>query len=440
MCPYLYIAEVFSRLAYVEPMQELNSDQQSALELLKGKENIFLTGAAGSGKSFLLREYLKGKDIPILASTGAAAILVAGRTFHSFFGLGIMEGGVEATVKRASKNKKLMKRIRQYSEIVIDEVSMLSGPTLRAAELIAKHALSSLAPWGGLRVIVVGDFSQLPPVNPFSRQKEWAFQDPVWEESRFTPVILKKIMRSSDVEFLEILRRIRHGVLDDSVTEFLDSRVKVKPTGDFTRLFPHRADVDNYNFQQLQEINHEVHTFTTVYSGKEADIERFRKHSPIADVIHLKKDALVMIRQNDPVGRWVNGSLGRIQKISDESLKIKLDGGRTIDLEKAEFTLLDADGNPAVSATNFPITLAWAMTIHKAQGATLDQMHVDLRKIWEPGQTYVALSRVRSPQGLFIEGWSKSSIFSDRDVFAFHKSLVASSSLGSDEASAVTDA
>jgi ATP-dependent DNA helicase PIF1 len=405
-------------------MQSLNSDQKAALELLQGRENIFLTGAAGSGKSFLLREYLKGKDIPILASTGAAAILVGGRTFHSFFGLGIMEGGVDATVLRASKNKQLMKRIKKYSEIVIDEVSMLSGPTLRAAEMIARKTFNSIAPWGGLRVIVVGDFSQLPPVNPFSRQKEWAFQDPVWEESRFVPVILKKIMRSTDMEFLEVLRRIRHGILDDSVIEFLDSRVQVKPTGDFTRLFPHRADVDTYNLQQLQQIDHEVHVFPTQYSGKATDIERFRKHSPIGEELHLKKDALVMIRQNDPVGRFVNGSLGRIQKISDESLKIKLDGGRTIELEKAEFTLLDADGKIVVSAINFPITLAWAMTIHKAQGATLDQMHVDLRKIWEPGQAYVALSRVRRPEGLFIEGWSKNAIFCDRDVFAFHKSLV----------------
>lgn len=420
-------------MAYIVAMQELNDDQQRALELLKGRENIFLTGAAGSGKSFLLKEYLKGKDIPILASTGAAAILVGGRTFHSFFGLGIMEGGVDATVKRASKNKKLMKRIRQYSEIVIDEVSMLSGPTLRAAEMIAKHAMSSLAPWGGLRVIVVGDFSQLPPVNPFSRVKEWAFQDPVWEESRFVPVILKKIMRSTNTEFLEILRRIRHGILDESVTQFLDSRVQVQPSGDYTRLFPHRADVETYNLKQLQEIDEEVCTFNTQYAGKAEDIERFRKHSPIADVIHLKKDALVMIRQNDPMGRWVNGSLGRVQKITDEYLKIKLEGGRSISLEKAEFTLLDADGNIAVSATNFPITLAWAMTIHKAQGATLDQMHVDLRKIWEPGQTYVALSRVRDPKGLFIEGWSKGSIFCDRDVFAFHKSLVSPQTLQAED-------
>ncbi len=405
-------------------MTELNDDQQTALERLNGQQNIFLTGAAGSGKSFLLRHYLKDKDIPILASTGAAAILVGGRTFHSFFGLGIMEGGLEATVERALKNKKLMKRLKKTSAVIIDEVSMLSGPTLRAAEMISRAALNNLAPWGGLRIIAVGDFAQLPPVNPFRQSKEWAFSDSVWYESEFTPIVLRQIMRATDLDFLEVLRRVRNGIVDDSVTQFLDARMQEKPQGDFTRLFPHRADVENYNLTQLQEIRDEVHTFQTEYTGKEADIEKFRKHAPIADVIQLKKNALVMIRQNDPVGRWVNGSLGRIEKISPQSLIIKLDQGRRIELEKTDFTLLDADGNPAVSARNFPVTLAWAMTIHKAQGTTLDQMHVDLRKIWEPGQAYVALSRVRTPQGLFIEGWSPRAIFCDREVVDFHRSLM----------------
>lgn len=408
-------------------MAQLNTDQQYALTLLNGPENIFLTGAAGSGKSFLLKHYLKNKDIPILASTGAAAILVGGRTFHSFFGLGIMEGGIDATVHRALKNKKLMKRLKKTSAVVIDEVSMLSGSTLRAAEMIARAALNSLAPWGGLRIIAVGDFAQLPPVNPFSQHKEWAFRDPVWYESSFTPIVLREIMRTTDTEFLEVLRRVRNGIIDDSVVQFLDSRVQSKPAGDFTRLFPHRADVESYNLKQLEEIPEEVKVFKTEYVGKEADIEKFRKHAPIADVIHLKNKALVMIRQNDPAGRWVNGSLGRIEKITNEFLVIKLDQGRRIELEKADFTLLDADGNPAVSARNFPITLAWAMTIHKAQGTTLDQMHVDLRKIWEPGQAYVALSRVRAPEGLYIEGWSPRAIFCDQEVVSFHRSLMASS-------------
>lgn len=405
-------------------MELLNEDQQQALQQLNSDKNIFITGAAGSGKSFLLKYYLKNKDIPVLASTGAAAILVGGRTFHSFFGLGIMEGGIEATVQRALKNKKLIKRLKKTSAVIIDEVSMLSGPTLRAAEMISRAALNSMAPWGGLRIIAVGDFAQLPPVNPFRQSKEWAFTDSVWQESGFTPVILRQMMRSSDQDFLEVLRRVRNGLVDSSVEQFLNSRTQVQPSGDYTRLFPHRADVENYNLQQLEEIPEDTYTFQTEYTGKPVDVEKFRKHAPIADVIQLKKNALVMIRQNDPAGRWVNGSLGRIENITPQFLVIKLEKGRRIELEKTDFTLLDADGNPAVSARNFPVTLAWGMTIHKAQGTTLDQMHVDLRKIWEPGQAYVALSRVRTPKGLYIEGWSPRAIFCDREVADFHRSLV----------------
>lgn len=408
-------------------MHSLNHDQLAALEILKGPSNVFLTGAAGSGKSFLLKHYLKGKDIPILASTGSAAILVGGRTFHSFFGLGIMEGGFEATVERALKNKKLISRLKKTATVVIDEVSMLSGPTLRAAQTIAQKVLKSMAPWGGLRIIAVGDFAQLPPVNPFSQRKEWAFLDPVWLFSEFQPIVLTEMMRSKDTQFLEVLSRVRSGRVDSLVIDFLNLRAAATARGDFTRLFPHRTNVDTYNYSQLQEITNQMYSFKTEYSGKPADIEKFQKNAPISDVLHLKEEALVMIRQNDPAGRWVNGSLGRIEKISDPFLKIRLESGSLIELEKADFTLLDADGEPVVNARNFPVTLAWAMTIHKAQGTTLDKMQVDLRKIWEPGQAYVALSRVRRPQGLFVEGWSPRSIFCDRDVTHFHQSLLSTS-------------
>jgi len=131
----------------------------------------------------------------------------------------------------------------------------------------------------------------------------------------------------------------------------------------------------------------------------------------------------VMMRQNDVEGRYVNGSLGRVEKISNETLLISLLSGRRVEIEKATFTLLDAEGNPVVAATNFPVSLAWAMTIHKAQGTTLDRVQVDLRRIWEPGQAYVALSRARDPQGLYIDGWSPQAIMADPLVEKFHMSL-----------------
>lgn len=404
-------------------MSLLNDDQKAALEILRGQDNVFVTGAAGSGKSFLMRSYLKNKKTPILASTGAAAILVGGRTFHSFFGLGIMEGGVIATVDRALKNKRLVARLRKTDAVVIDEISMISGPTLRTAEAIARRTRGSTTPWGGMRVIAVGDFAQLPPVNPYATEKEWAFLDDVWSHSQFQSVHLKKIMRTTDQEFLEVLGHIRQGRVTGEVKEFLDSKINSSPSGEYTRLFSHRQDVEKYNLQKLDMIKNPVVIFHTIYDGQERDIETFRKHSPIADVLHLKEDALIMLRQNDPEGRWVNGSLGRVEKITPTELRIELLSGRTVDIEMSVFTLLDAEGKPVVTAKNFPISLAWAMTIHKAQGATLDRLLVDLRRVWEPGQAYVALSRASSPEGLFIEGWSPKAIFADQRVLQFHSSL-----------------
>ena len=156
----------------------LSPCQKKALTHLHSNKNIFLTGAAGSGKSFLLQHFLKDKnkkDFPILASTGMAAILINGITFHSFFGLGIMEKSVEACVERALKNTRVLRRIRNAKQIIIDEISMLPGEALAAGEAIAKKVKGSPEAWGGIRIIAVGDFAQLPPVSPGTKEKPWAF-------------------------------------------------------------------------------------------------------------------------------------------------------------------------------------------------------------------------------------------------------------------------
>lgn len=405
-------------------MSKLNSSQEKALKILKSTDNVFLTGAAGSGKSFLLKHYIKEKYCPILASTGAAAILVGGRTFHSFFGLGIMEGGFQATVDRAVNNKRIKKRLSKTDTVVLDEVSMISGPTLRAAETIARKIRGNTTPWGGMRIIAVGDFAQLPPVNPFGKEKEWAFLDPVWEQSEFKPVLLTEIMRTSEVSFLKILNLVRQGVAPLPVHEFLNQRM-IQPTEPFdgTRLLARREDVERYNLSQLQKLGAKIWEFQTVYTGKEQDIEKFKKNSPIPDVITIKIGALVMLRQNDPSGQWVNGSLGHVQKVGDEWLEIKLVDGPLVSVGKVDFTLLDADGIEIMKATNFPVNLAWAVTIHKAQGTTLEKMWVDLRRLWEPGQAYVALSRVKSSSGLFIEGWHQNAIMMDASVKKFYENM-----------------
>jgi len=160
-----------------------------------------------------------------------------------------------------------------------------------------------------------------------------------------------------------------------------------------------------------------------VYSGKAKAIEQLKKHSPLPDELFVKTNALVMLRQNDPKQRWVNGSTGYIRQISKIEISIELLNGRMIKIEPASFSLLDAEGIPVAAVTNFPISLAYAATIHKAQGMTLDRLMVNLNALWEPGQAYVALSRVIDPVHLRIEAWQEKSIKADPIVEKFYQSL-----------------
>ncbi len=408
---------------------ELGEDQRRALRLLSEGGNVFVTGGAGTGKSHLLKRFLEGVDkekFPVLASTGAAAVLLGGRTFHSFFGLGIMEGGRDATIERALKNPRARRRLRKAEGVVIDEVSMLSGATLDVAEAIARLMRDSNEPWGGLRVVAVGDFAQLPPVTR-SGPRDWAFLHPVWARTQFQPAVLREMMRAKDPEFCALLSKIRFGVLDPEVESFLEGRtVEYADEQDApgTMLFARREDVDRLNHERLRQLPGTSRRYATVYLGQEAKArESVKKNAPVPEQLELKEGALVMLRQNDPQGRWVNGSLGVLQGLEDDTLEIRLLSGRTVRVEPASFQLLDAEGKELAAARNFPVNLAWAMTIHKAQGATIDRARVSLARLWEPGQAYVALSRVRRAQDVELAGWDRGSILADPAVRRFHASL-----------------
>lgn len=410
--------------------------QERATELLDGDASVFVTGGAGTGKSFLIRTYLatssrskkEAARNPILASTGAAAVMVAGRTFHSFFGLGIFEGGIEATIDRALQSRETVRRIKKAEEIVIDEISMLSGATLYAAEQVARRARDPLMPWGGLRVIAVGDFAQLPPVEggrgfrSEASGRDWAFLHRVWDQSHFQVAYLQTQTRSQDQEYLRVLAKVRRGIVDPSVEAFLKDR-SVQPEAldrDITRLFPRRDDADRHNQSRLAEIPGDPVKIDSLYSGDERGKEFLRKSAPVAESLHIKVGALVMLRQNDPAGKYVNGSLGHITRIGPAKIAVELMTGRLIEVERVSFNYYDNHGEPIASVINFPLTLAWATTIHKSQGATLDRLAVDLKRLWEPGQAYVALSRVRDSRSLYVTGWDKRSIQVDPAVSRFY--------------------
>ncbi|MDR3559095.1 MAG: AAA family ATPase, partial [Candidatus Pacebacteria bacterium] len=347
-----------------------------------------------------------------------------GRTFHSFFGLGILEGGIAKTIAKASSSSKVQSRISESTEIVIDEISMISPQAFEAAEAIARKIKGNTTPFGGMRLILVGDFHQLPPVNPFDTTQPWLFDSDAWASLEIETISLGQIMRTSDIEFMTVLGKVRNGLCDASVAAFLNCR-KIELPEDFsgTVLFPRKDEVESYNTKKLNRLSGTLQKFETKITTdikKPSELEKLLKLSPLPKVLSIKEGALVMIRKNDEGGDFANGSLGTVDGISADSISINLLNGKRISLQKEEFQILDADGKVTATIVNFPLTLGWACTIHKAQGTSIERLYVSLGGLWESGQAYVALSRATNPDQLFIGNWTPSSIRADSEVVAYY--------------------
>lgn len=401
----------------------LNPEQAAAVAQLHLQKSYFLSGAAGSGKSFVIRNFLNDRNLkktPVLASTGAAAILVGGRTFHSFFGIGLMEGGVGPTFERVKKDRRVAKRLVEADTLVIDEVSMLPGQALEVADALCRWFRDPAIPWGGLQMIFVGDFAQLPPVSQTSR-RDWAFRSSAWQNLQMEMIYLQENERVSDSSYHFLLNQIRQGRIDQSTEALLNGRlVGTRNIDSHTQLFSRRADVESFNQKRLEELPGETQLFHTMYLGEAKYLASAKKQSPVSETLAFKKNCKVMIVQNDPKNRWVNGSLGVLKDFGDEYLKIELLNGRVVEVPQSTFTILDGDGEPVCAIVQYPVVLAYATTIHKAQGATMDELCVDLSSLWEPGQAYVALSRLRKLDGLHLRRWSRRSVIVDPEVVAFY--------------------
>lgn len=434
MIVFLYLYDAGSQMTnntmarkQKELQMELSPEQTRALAVLHSGENVFLTGGAGCGKSYLVREFcrtLDPKTMPLLASTGAAAVLVGGRTFHGFFGLGIMEGGPAATFLRASEDARVLKRLRQVEGFILDEVSMIPGQALEIAEALARKARGSQLPWGGMRAIVVGDFAQLPPVTRGGARRDWAFLSAIWEKSHFLPITLCHNQRVDDADFLSVLQEVRTGEVGNESRSFLDARVCEEDSDcKAPRLFPRREQVETYNARELAELPGEEKHFDSIFLGKDQSIAALRRSGPLPERLRLKVGCQVLFLQNDPQKRWVNGTRGTVVDIGKEQLTVEKSNWRHVTVDRMQFSWLDAEGNAIASVINFPLMLGYATTIHKSQGSTMDKLWVNLSQLWEPGQAYVALSRLRRSSGLKLLSWSPKSFLVDPQVIRFYKSL-----------------
>lgn len=489
------------------PDPRCSDEQLRVLDEVRLGRNVFFTGSAGVGKSFMLNEVVKmlkasGRNVAVTAPTGIAALAIEGRTIYSWAKIGLGRGSVHELYNSTSGSRVFQSRPNSKPEgilgtdvLIVDEVSMLQAELFEKISLLCQAARGVRSPFGGIQIILSGDFFQLPPVSkdegfscmfcgctgfkrdkmtgniqcvrPFNKAWEgtpcgrerpeytFCFETPTWRELNLCVIELQKVFRQEDKYFIDILNKIRWGQVDDTVDKLMLSRSKplqehqIKPT----RLYPKNQDVDVENskkFSLLKETVHSFASFDTVSESKYAQSFLSRLNDLQARKnLQLKVGTQVILLANlDVGGKLVNGSRGVVidwrerpdytasdnNGFSGDPSKHRADrlrdAGRIAWAEQQDHSYLpevlfsdgravviepyiwkvEIDSRTLLTRTQLPLSLAWALTIHKSQGQSLDRLCVELRGVFECGQAYVALSRARSLEGLEVNGWNVSCV------------------------------
>lgn len=384
--------------------------QGEALTILKTGANVFLTGEPGSGKTHTVNAFVdwlraSGIEPSVTAATGIAATHVGGMTLHAWSGIGISESLSPADVDRIASKEHIAKRIQKAKVLIIEEISMLSAATFEMADAICREVRRVDAPFGGLTVVLVGDFFQLPPVSR-NREVLFAYASPLWRELNPLMCYLTEQYRQDDTDFLSILSAIRSGEVEEFHYEELMRR-HLDPgelPHDTPKLFSHNADVDRINASELEKIPSTVKKFRMSAKGKDTLVEGLKRGCLSPEVLELKQGAAVMFTKNSPQGRFVNGTLGMVTGWGADGYPIvETKSGQSVSTEPMEWQL-EEQGKVKASVSQLPLRLAYAMTVHKSQGMSMDAAIMDLSKAFEYGQGYVALSRVRRLTGVYLAG------------------------------------
>ncbi|MES2931631.1 MAG: AAA family ATPase [Patescibacteria group bacterium] len=408
--------------------------QSEALSILRTGANVFLTGEPGSGKTHTVNAYIAwlrshGIEPSITASTGIAATHVGGMTLHAWSGIGIADRMTPELLDTIANKEHVAKRLQKAKVLIIDEVSMLSANVLSMVDEVVREVRHEpdLA-FGGLQVVLVGDFFQLPPV---SRSKvEFAFESPVWGKLNPLVCYLTEQHRQDDGQFLSVLGAIRAGDWDHTHVSLITAREAEYDSIEegVPQLFTHNADVDRINSEQLGKLPGSSKTFAMSASGSAALAEALKRGCLSPETLLLKEGAVVMATKNNPVAGYANGTLGIVigfERGTNNPI-VETRDGRELTIAPAEWAVEEA-GKVKAKLTQIPLKLAWAITIHKSQGQSLDAAAMDLSRSFEYGQGYVALSRVRSLAGVHLLGWSENALMVHPQVAALDKELRASS-------------
>ncbi|KFF31058.1 ATP-dependent DNA helicase [Bifidobacterium bombi] len=409
--------------------------QSEALTILDAGASVFLTGAPGAGKTYVLNKFIdkarsSGAHVAVTASTGIAATHIDGMTIHSWSGIGISQFLTPELLKRIRSRRS--RKIQAADVLVIDEVSMMHAWLFDMVDQVCKAVRHDPNPFGGLQVVLSGDFFQLPPVRRSNRFEGFA-ADPLLQESReryvhegkdpegfitesliwdeLKPLVcyITEQHRQDDGQLLDVLTNIRDGDVNDDDRMVLASRQHVQPAPDqvAVHLFPVNKQADALNDLRLARIRDEAHTYDAQSTGSAELVSRLKKNMLAPERLTLKTGAAVMALRNDMDHQFVNGSVGTVIGFSDARHGglpiVKFENGNTVVMKQASWDMMDGD-TPLATVKQVPLRCAWAITIHKSQGMTLDRAVMDLGRTFTPGMGYVALSRVEQLDGIYLEG------------------------------------
>lgn len=405
------------------PEIEINQKFKEVLNTVETGKNLFITGKAGTGKSTLLkiiREKLT-QNCVVLAPTGVAAVNIGGQTIHSFFGF-----RPDITIEKVLK-KKHPKNVEVYENLevlIIDEISMVRADLLDCVNtFLSMHGSEKGRPFGGVQLIFIGDLYQLPPIVTYKEKEIFSemypspyfFDSKAFKETQFVLIELDKIYRQTEKDFVEILNAVRNKSVDDRLLSKLNSNVNFHfesdPNEGYIELVTINAKAQEINYKRLKDLDGDMFSYEGVISGEFDD-----RSYPAPHILDLKIGAQVMLTNNDPSGRWFNGSVGIIQKISytadENNIFVKLENNQVVEIEQNKWEMYKfsfdresqrIQSEVAGSFTQYPLMLSWAVTIHKSQGKTFNKVIVDMGTgAFAHGQTYVALSRCTTLSGLVL--------------------------------------
>ena len=410
--------------------------QSEALAILDAGANVFLTGAPGAGKTYVLNEFIhnaraEGASVAVTASTGIASTHINGQTIHSWSGIGVATALTEPLIKLIRSRRR--RKIQDTDILVIDEVSMMHAWLFDMVDQVCRIIRHDPRPFGGMQVVLSGDFFQLPPVSVSGRNNDVIAPAPefvaareryakagrnpegfvteslVWPELNPVVCYLTEQHRQDTGELLTVLTDIRQGMVDDDDRMVLSSRLGLEPApGEVAvHLFPVNRQADGLNDLRLAQIEDDEHEFYAESAGPVNLVDRLKKNMLAPEHLVLKTGAAVMALRNDADHQYVNGSIGTVRGFAPESKGgwpiVEFENGNIVTLKQASWEMMDGE-TVLASVKQVPLRCSWAITIHKSQGMTLDRAVMDLRRTFAPGMGYVALSRVENLDGLYLGG------------------------------------